>query len=608
MPGQQYANTFTIDVGGHPLSDPIEALLVSAYVDDSTHVPDLFVLRFRDPDRTVLKTAGITIGATVRVAVMSAESNQPVPLISGEVTALEAEHDSTGTYTVVRGLDHSHRLFRSRTTETYEQVTASDVASTVAKRAGLTVGGVASTTTVYDHVSQGNATDWDFLSALARETGHEVAVVDGKFEFREPTDAQRAQNAGGRTETQPLVLELGNDLLSFRALVTSAEQVADVAVRGWDVATKKAVVGTAKATTKSAILSAKPADLASKFGAGTLVCVDYPYASQAEVDGAAAALAEEVAGTFAEFEGVARGNPQLHAGTAICIGNLGDPFDGKYTITGSRHVYDPDTGYTTWLTVSGRQERSLFGLSSGPGSPDRRISGVVVGQVSDAKDPQDAGRVRLTFPWMSDDYVSDWARLLQPGAGKDRGSLVVPEVGDEVLVAFEQGELRRPYVLGGVHNGVDTPPAGEGSLVDGSSGAINRRSFVSRTGQRLDFHDAANGARGVRIMTGDKKLKLDLDEKATRITVHSDGSVVIEATKGVTVDAGSDKIELTGGSISLKASSGGVSIDGGSGDVKVKSNAGVSVKGMTVSVDGSAQTEVKGGSMCSVSAQLVKIN
>ena len=90
----------------------------------------------------------------------------------------------------------------------------------------------------------------------------------------------------------------------------------------------------------------------------------------------------------------------------------------------------------------------------------------MIAQVSDANDPMQQGRVKLTFPWLSETYVSDWARTVQPGAGKDRGAMVLPEVGDEVLVLFEQGDIRRPYVLGGLYNGVDTPPTGGVTLID----------------------------------------------------------------------------------------------------------------------------------------------
>ena len=144
--------------------------------------------------------------------------------------------------------------------------------------------------------------------------------------------------------------------------------------------------------------------------------------------------------------------------------------------------------------------------------------------MSDAADPEKAGRVKLTFPWLSDDYVSDWARTVQSGAGKDRGWQVLPEVGDEVLVAFEQGNFGRPTVVGGLFNGVDTMPRGPMDLVDGGTGRINRRSMVSRLGHRIDLVDAS-GKEGVRVATTDEKLKLIMDHSGTTITLHADGKV-----------------------------------------------------------------------------------
>ena len=84
-------------------------------------------------------------------------------------------------------------------------------------------------------------------------------------------------------------------------------------------------------------------------------------------------------------------------------------------------------------------------------------------------------RVKVTFPWLSEDEESHWARISCLMAGDKRGALFLPEVGDEVLVAFEQGSFQRPYVLGGLHNGVDHPPDGDVPLVDTSSGAVDRR-------------------------------------------------------------------------------------------------------------------------------------
>ena len=356
---------FVVEVDGAPLADDAKALLVSAFVDDSLRLPDTFVLRFRDTDRIVLTKSGAKIGSTVKISVASDASVAPEPLIEGDVTALEAEFDSTGTYTVIRGYDQAHRLFRGRRTESYTQSTASDVATKVAQRAGLKVGTIESTSTVFDHLSQAGVTDWEFLESISREIGYEITVKKGVFDFRMPQKADTAPQGGQGAAQNPLVLRLGGDLLRFRSLITAAEQVTEVQARGWDLAQKKALIASSPAATTSAVLpTVNPAQIAGTFGSPVYVASDVAYRTQAEVDVAAAAIAEQIAGAFAEFEGVSRGNPKLRAGTAIAVDNVGAPFDGKYTVTTSHHRYDPVTGYTTAFSVTGRQERSLYGLAS----------------------------------------------------------------------------------------------------------------------------------------------------------------------------------------------------------------------------------------------------
>jgi uncharacterized protein involved in type VI secretion and phage assembly len=613
MPAQEFATELQVMVKGVALATDLAALLVQSVVDDSRTLPDMFVLRFRDSANIVLEGAGITIGTLIGLAVASNEETKAVPLLEGEVTALEKEHDGTGTFTVVRGLDKSHRLTRGRRVAAFQQMTVADVARKVARAAGLDVGKVDPTTTVHPQVSQGNLTDWEFLRRLALDVGAEVAVVDGKLEFRRPTRAAKAPKVTSEATTEPMVLELGRNLLRLRAVVTSAEQVPRVQVRGWDFTAKRAVVGSAGAATTSAEIGARPDQLAEKFAAPVLVATDTPYLSQGEVDDAAKALAEQVAGGFAELEGVMRGNPRVRAGTAVVLVNAGKPFDGKYTVTASRHVFEAGTGYSTWVTVSGGQDRTLRGLidgtGGGPGGPVGAAGGAgpVIGLVSDNRDPENLGRVRVTFPWLHDEFVSGWARTVQPGAGKDRGALVVPEVGDEVLVAFEHGSFQNPYVIGGLYNGVDTPASGDVPLIDANSGAVNRRSFVSRTGHRIEAVEKAGGPTGVRIRTGDGMLRVELDQQKTEIVVRSDGTVTVTSKQGVTVDAGTGTLTLTGQDVAITAKS-GVTVDGGTGAVAMSTNAGVNITGTTVSVNGSGSTEVKSGGVCSVSAPMVKIN
>jgi phage protein D len=564
---QRHTNQLRVEVDGSPLADEVAQHLVAGVVDDDLNLPDLFSLSFRDAGREVIEQGRFQIGSQVRLSVVSDDSPGGEPLLSGEVTALEVEHDPGGTLTIVRGYDQSHRLFRGQRSESYANVTYADVAGQVARRAGLRSGRIDATTPVHQHVSQGNQTDWQFLRGLAAEVGYEVAVVEGKLDFRRPARSAEAPGAGDLASENPLQLSLGSNLLRLRAVVTSAEQVREVEVRGWDVASKRALVGSAPATTSSASLPVQPADLAGKFNGDLHVGVEVPYRSQAEVDAAAKALAERVAGAFAELEGTARGNPKLRAGKPVSLALVGAPFDGKYTPSSTRHVFDPEGGYTTAFTVSGRQERSLRSLVGGgdglaPGPP-----GVVVGQVTDVRDPENLGRVKLRFPWLSDDFVSDWARTSQPGAGSKRGAVVLPEVNDEVLVAFEMGDLRRPYVVGGLWNGVDPAPLGD-RLVDASTGAVRRRGFVSKLGHCLVFFDDEADS-GVAVLSGDRGLRIALDVTGTTIHVASNGKVEIEGDADVTVKAGANLKLEAGASLELKGAQ--VSISG-DGPVQVKGN------------------------------------
>jgi phage protein D len=562
---QLHVNQLRVEVDGSPLADDVAQQLVAGVVDDDLNLPDLFSLSFRDAAREVIQEGRFKIGSKVKLSVVSDDAPGGQPLLSGEVTALEMEHDAAGTLTIVRGYDQSHRLFRGQRSESYAGVTYADVATQVARRAGLEPGRIDATTPVHQHVSQGNQTDWQFLRGLAAEVGYEVAVVEGKLDFRRPARSADAPGSGDLASENPLQLSLGSNLLRLRAVVTAAEQVREVEVRGWDVAQKRALVGSAPAATSSASLEVEPAKLASTFNGDRHVGVDVPYRSQAEVDAAAKALAERVAGAFAELEGTARGNPKLRAGKPVSLGLAGDPFEGKYTPTATRHVFDPEGGYTTGFTVSGGRERSLRSLAGGGDPSPPALPGVVVAQVTDVRDPEDQGRVKVRYPWLSDSYVSDWARTIQPGAGCHRGAVVLPEVNDEVVVAFELGDLRRPYVVGGLWNGLDPPPLGE-KLVDGSTGAVRRRGFVSKLGHCLVFFDDDSDS-GVALLSGDHGLRIALDKTRTTIHVASSGKVEIDADGDVTIKAGASlklqaaaKLELKGAQVSIS----------GDGPVEVK--------------------------------------
>ena len=563
-----------VQVEGSPLAADVETLLELVVVDDHLHLPDMFLLSFRDAAHAVARQAQLQIGARVKISVPSPAGGGTETLIEGEVTAMEAEYDAAGSRAVVRGYDGSHRLHRGRVTQTYQNVKDSDIARTVSQRAGLQTGTIDDSQTTHEHVSQVNVSDWDFLKARAAEIGFELAVSEGKLNFRKPSQSKGAPGSGDFNSNDPLQLVFGGDLLEFRPRVSSSEQVKDVKVRGWDPKAKQAVIGQAQAGTTSVQLPATPGDLAQKFGGPTYVAVDHPLSTQREVDATARAMAEQIGSAVAEAEGVARGNPKLRAGAAVSVAAVGEDFVGRYTLTHTRHVFDAH-GYRTRFEVSGRQDRSLLGLvangalpSSAAGPP---IYGVVIGQVTnnEDKDQPGSGRVKLKFPWLSDTYESDWARLMQTGAGPDSGVSFMPEVNDEVLVAFEFGDVRRPVVIGGLHNGKDKPRLGDG-LFD--NGKVKRRGIVSRKGHRLVFLDGSDKS-GIALISSNGNIRISLNETKKEIHVFCDGKVRIEAKDELSIKS-DKKLSLEGNQLELNGKS-GAKVGGGSGSVEVS---GTSIK------------------------------
>src|SRR5262245_37084599 len=115
MAGQgEFTLSATVEIDGTPLPESVEPLLELVAVDDHLHLPAMFVLAFRDLQRTVLGEINAKIGSRVVVTGSSLGATRSQPLITGEVTSIEAEYDALGGRAVVRGYDPSHRFHRGR--------------------------------------------------------------------------------------------------------------------------------------------------------------------------------------------------------------------------------------------------------------------------------------------------------------------------------------------------------------------------------------------------------------------------------------------------------------------------------------------------------------
>lgn len=549
MPDPSVAIQREIEIDGSKLPDNVLIHLESTTVIDRLTMPDTFTLVFRDPDRNILSTAGIQVGTKVVISTTSTREDAPKALIDAEVTSIETEYGAHGTLAVVRGYDRSHRLAAGRKSKTFLNAKYSDIATQLASASGLTPD-VDESEGTHDHVFQANQSDLDFLYALARQIGYDCRVDGENLLFKRPVESSSGPAEGEALGTNPTALVWGDDLLDFRARMSAVAQVSRVEVRGWDPATKKEIVGTAQATATNADLPMKPADLAEKVGGQTHVVVDRGAGTQQDADQMAAAFAAAIGSAAFEATAIATGSPDLKSGTAVSIGGVDPALAGKWVVSGSRHEFG-DGFYRTSLEFAGRQDRSVHGLlaqsGTGGGQGDK-IYGLVTGIVTDNADPDEMGRVKIKFPWLSGDVESWWARVAAPGAGNNCGVVWLPQINDEVLVGFEHGDVRYPYVLGGLWNGQDVIPFDYGSGKGLDAGNVTTSAFISRTGHSITFTENPTASKSeIQLKTKGGAVEITLDEQNAELKITVKGKVTLAADGDVAIKAGgSMKLEATG--------------------------------------------------------------
>jgi uncharacterized protein involved in type VI secretion and phage assembly len=165
-------------------------------------------------------------------------------------------------------------------------------------------------------------------------------------------------------------------------------------------------------------------------------------------------------------------------------------------------------------------------------SERKRLYGTYPATVTDIKDPDNQGRVKVKLPWTPDDGggYEVWARLAVLMAGASRGTWFIPDVGDEVLVLFEGGDARRPYVVGALWNGSDSPP----ETMDGA-GNNYKKSIVSRRDIRITLDDT-EGQEAVTIKTPQQSIEIKDGGRSVEIKDANGNSVKLDSS-GITVIA-----------------------------------------------------------------------
>jgi uncharacterized protein involved in type VI secretion and phage assembly len=148
-----------------------------------------------------------------------------------------------------------------------------------------------------------------------------------------------------------------------------------------------------------------------------------------------------------------------------------------------------------------------------------KIDGLVIGLVTNVNDPEHQNRVKLHFPWLGPEQETDWVRIATMMAGNGRGSMFMPEVNDEVLVAFEHADTRFPIIVGFMWNGQDAPPGED----------VRDRKIVSRNGHQIRFLDSTpvNGNKGALVIEDGHGNLIAMSN--TQIVIHAKSKLILDA-------------------------------------------------------------------------------
>lgn len=584
-----------------------EALdLVDVVIQTDVNMPDMCVVTLADfspgdPLTPVyIDDTKFDIGKMLEVSVKTEEiggvSASDGVVFKGEITALEPSFEADGRrLMVVRAYHKGHRLLRGRASETYLEKKDSEVVQALAQAAGLKVT-VEATSVTHKYIMCTNQTPMETILYLAERNGYQVLFdLDHKVKFAK-TGTTLGDVAGKK--------KWGDTLVEFRVRATAVQQATEAVAYGWD--SKKLEMVMSKVTAsehKQQIGLSKDGIAASKaaFGAAQVVVANSALTTVNDAKGAATSALNRISSEYLQAEGECYGDATMRAGMVLELDGLGTRFNGKYYLTSVKHVITP-SDFRTYFEINGNHPRTLSSLvspfetgSALPGS--NRIFGVVPAIVTNLKDADNLGRFKVKYPWLGDnkEVESNWVRPAMPMGGSKWGMTFLPEVNDEVLIAFENGDVNHPYMIGALWNGKSTPNALAGNIT--SDGKVDIRAIQTPSGHYIAFTDKQD-AEKIEIVDKSGSNKIVIDTKGKEISIFAENKITIQ-TKEFVLE-GTDKIDFKGKEISAKANA----------NFKVDATQGIEMKATSkLALKGTGGVAIEAaGSKIEMTGPIVKVN
>lgn len=584
-------------VGGGELPAEVVDKLVSVKINRGLSMTGRSVLRFDDFGYELAKMSTFQLGGAVEIRAGSDS------LFKGVITGTALEHSMTQLRQefVVTADDKSFKLGLTKRIRTFENVKLSDLITTFAGEAGLS-GDVQSPGDPQQPYVLQNGTDLALLDSITKRLNCVWWVDGAALKVRPAADVGRSAVTD---------LDLLKDLGEFSVRATGLRPSA-ASVTGWDPKAKQDIEGN-KSDPSYAVASGYADNYSGAKRKGLLGAADFLATqslptSKEEAEFASKSLQATWQGDAIVARGLSYINAKVAPYAVVQVSSAG-PASGKYQISEVEHTFS-NRGFYTRFTAGGLRQSALVDKLSVPAPATGFVShGLTTAIVSDVGGGSDktafAGMVKVKFAGLTGDVASAWARVLSFGGGDQRGGVFLPEIGDEVLVGFENGDTRRPVVLGALFNGKDKVAADD--KVVGSDGKVAYRRITSRKNNTIEFGDGDTPDKqhvAIAAVSADQQLRIGADRgdikypdgKPFKITVGSSslefdgkGNITIEGMK-ITLKADSD--------IEIQATN----------NLTAKGTAKIALQGAQAELKGDTQVNVQGGLQASLKAAIVKIN
>lgn len=569
--------TFAIKAGGADVSTKYEVL--SFTVEHALNrIPSARIV-VRDgsaADESFTASASTDFEPGAKIEILCGYHETNASIFSGLVikSAIQLSRDGQSTF-IVTCRDSAVKMTVGRNSACYTQTKDSDVMSTLISNHGLS-GDVTATSAQLEEITQFAATDWDFLLARAEMNGFVVNVAAGTVTVAAPKFSG----------SPVLSVVYGIDIHEVSLEEDVRSQLSSVVCTSWDPSSQAIVTATQSAQNDNPLGSDSASTLAQVTGSSPFnLNTTTPLASATLTTWAEAQLTKSA---LAKIRGTVRfqGSSTVTPGTLLELTGLGERFDGNAYVGGVTHELR-DGDWTTVVSVG--LDPDWFGAR--PDVPEPLayaqlpgVHGLQIGTVKQiTQDPQNQFRVLVLVPTVDNTGKGIWARLARPYATNNAGSYFFPEVGDEVVLAFLDGDPRFAVIVGSLFSSSRPPPYTPDDKNSTKAIVTNSQLKVIFDEEKKVITLSTPGG-NTAVLSDDAKSITLTDQNGNSVKLADDG-ITLNSVKNVTITAAQN-----------------ISLEAQSGQLTAKGTQGVTVSGLKVALTADTEFSATGNASASLQA------